>query len=315
MPNLIGVGGDGLVDQFLDDGAVGQLPQPLSLDDGVDLAAVPPHGLERLPGGVSGEGVVGDAIQQRGQLLAADFARGDVQPIAMQQRRQFAHDPVGREFRRGAGVRRGAFKIIGRVLVGGEHVAVALRQPELAHKPLPPPLRQFRQRTFDALDPRLLEDHRQQIRIGKVTIILGVFLAAHGAGLFPFGIIQARLLHDLLAVFLAFHLPPDLIVQRLLDETERVEVLDLRARSQFARAGLAHRHIGVAPQGAFLHVAVADAEVTDQTMDGFHAGRGLGGGAQDRLRDDLQQGNTGAIQIDAGVVAEVLMLGFAGVLL
>jgi hypothetical protein len=42
-----------------------------------------------------------------------------------------------------------------------------------------------------------------------------------------------------------------------LDEAEGVEVLDLGAGAELARALRPDRHVGVAAEGAFLHVAVA----------------------------------------------------------
>jgi hypothetical protein len=45
----------------------------------------------------------------------------------------------------------------------------------------------------------VLDLQRQQIRIGEIAIIVGLFLAAHGAGFTPVGIIQAGFLHHLAA--------------------------------------------------------------------------------------------------------------------
>src|SRR3546814_2600788 len=61
-------------------------------------------------------------------------------------------------------------------------------------------------------------------------------------------------------------LPFDLELDRLLDITERVDVLGFGARAELLGAPLAHRDIGIAAERAFLHVAVADAEIDDQLM-------------------------------------------------
>ena len=61
------------------------------------------------------------------------------------------------------------------------------------------------------------------------------------------------------AVLDLLDLPAHFIVDGLLHELEAVQVLDLAPRAQ-CRAGLAHRHVGIAAEAAFLHVAVADAD-------------------------------------------------------
>jgi hypothetical protein len=70
---------------------------------------------------------------------------------------------------------------------------------------------------------------------------------------------------DFAARFDQVDLTLDLAVDRLLDEAERVDVLDLAAGAElFDRAFRANRHVAVATQRAFGHVAVADAQIDDQ---------------------------------------------------
>jgi hypothetical protein len=76
----------------------------------------------------------------------------------------------------------------------------------------------------------------------------------------------------------------------------------------------AHRDVGVAAEGAFLHVAVADADPRHQGVQGLGVGHGLGGGAHVRLGDDLQQRRAGAVEVDAGHAVEVFVQRLAGVL-
>ena len=75
-------------------------------------------------------------------------------------------------------------------------------------------------------------DERRQVGIGKVAIVLRVFLAAHRARLVPVRIVEPGLLDDRAAVLDQLDLPADLEVDRLLEEAEAVQVLDLAARAE-----------------------------------------------------------------------------------
>jgi hypothetical protein len=64
-----------------------------------------------------------------------------------------------------------------------------------------------------------------------------LFLRAHGRGLAPSGSNRPRLLVDRAAVLQDLDLAARLVLDRLLDEAERVDVLDLAARAELP-AGL-----------------------------------------------------------------------------
>ncbi|MNN75769.1 hypothetical protein D3C81_1920920 [compost metagenome] len=66
------------------------------------------------------------------------------------------------------------------------------------------------------------------------------------------------MLDHLAAVFDQFDLTLDFAVDRLLDETERVDVLDLAAGAEFDLAFRTDRYVAVATQRTFGHVAVAN---------------------------------------------------------
>src|SRR5215471_6970077 len=87
-----------------------------------------------------------------------------------------------------------------------------------------------------------------------------LLLAAHGAGHAASGIEQTRFLLYGPPLLQHLYLAPRLVVDRLLNETDGVHVLDLTTRAK-RRAGPAHRDIDIAAQAALLHVAVACAEV------------------------------------------------------
>ena len=108
------------------------------------------------------------------------------------------------------------------------------------------------------------------------------FLTAHGARDAPSGIEQPCLLADRAATLENFDLPAGLIFDRLMDETDRVHILYLAARAQLA-ARPAHRHIDVAAHAAFVHIAVAGAEIAQDGAQLPQIGRRLFCAAHVRL--------------------------------
>ena len=82
----------------------------------------------------------------------------------------------------------------------------------------------------------------------------------------------------------------------------------------FSCADRAHRHVGVAAERAFLHVAVADLEVAHQRVDLLHVRDRFLRRAHVGLGDDLEQRRAGAIEVDARQAVEVLVQRLAGVL-
>ena len=98
------------------------------------------------------------------------------------------------------------------------------------------------------------------------------------------------------------------------DEADRVDVLDLAARAERA-ARLAHRDVDVAAHGAFLHVAVAGAEIAQDRAQLAQVRRRLLRRAHVGLRDDLHQRDAGAVEIDIGLGRMLVVQALAGVLL
>ena len=88
------------------------------------------------------------------------------------------------------------------------------------------------------------------------------FLGTHGAGFARFGIEQAGFLLDRAARLDHVDLPARFIFHRLGDEAHGIDVLDLAARAEFGRRGLAAPDtVDVGAHGAFVHVAVAGAQI------------------------------------------------------
>ena len=85
-------------------------------------------------------------------------------------------------------------------------------------------------------------DHqRRQVGVGEVAVVVRVFLAAHRARLAAIGVEQHGRLLDAAAVLDRVDLPLHLVVDRLLQEAEGVQVLDLAPRAERLRPGGAPR--------------------------------------------------------------------------
>src|SRR5690606_29010425 len=101
-------------------------------------------------------------------------------------------------------------------------------------------------------------------------------------------------------------LPLDFVADRALDGPHRVDVLRLGARAELLLPARAQRHVRVAAEVAALHARLRDAERTDDVTDGGDVRlrdlRGAVLGAEDRLRDDLDERDPGAVVVDERVL-------------
>ena len=175
-------------------------------------------------------------------------------------------------------------------------------------------VRQLGQRRLHARDVRGVDLHRQQVRIREVAVVVGFFLRTHAARLALVGVVEPRFLHHLAAAFDHVDLARDFVVDGLLDVAERIDVLDLGARAELLGADLAHRHVGVAAERAFLHVAVADLEVAHQRVHLLEIGHRLFRRAHVGLGDDFDERRAGAIEVDAGLLRQPFVQRLARVL-
>src|SRR5580704_11158158 len=86
----------------------------------------------------------------------------------------------------------------------------------------------------DLFSPRLLNRHRHEIRIGEITIVRRLFLAALAERRAPLCVPAAGLLRHftelLTSLFPLLELAPRLVFDRLLDAAKAVEVFDLDDR-------------------------------------------------------------------------------------
>ena len=137
---------------------------------------------------------------------------------------------------------------------------------------------------------------------------------SHRSRLAAVGVPQAGLLDDRLAVPQRFGLACQFVVDRILDRLERVHVLDLNLGAEGSGRIGPNRHVGIAAEAAFLHVAIADFQELEDGSERAQISTGLGRGAEIGLADDFQQRHAAAIVVDQTAVAAGVVDVLAGVL-
>ena len=144
-----------------------------------------------------------------------------------------------------------------------------------------------------------------------------LFLAAHRHRPTGGDVPETGLLLDSPATGYELGLALDLVLERLLDVLEGVQVLDLGLGPERRRAHRPHRDVGVAAQAPLLHVAVVDANRHQNLAQPAEELAGLGGRAQIRFGHDLEERDTAAIEVQVGPavgIGKAFVQGLAGVL-
>ncbi len=167
-----------------------------------------------------------------------------------------------------------------------------------AHEPLAQRVGQLGKSTPDRVDPGRLEIERQEIGLGEVAIVVRLLLAPHRLGHVPGRVPEQRILGDAPARFHDVDLPPDLELDRLLDEAERVHVLDLGLRPERGRSARTDGDVGITAEAPLLHVPVADVEIDQDLPELREVAHRFRPRADVGLGDDLDQRHAGAVQVD-----------------
>ena len=116
------------------------------------------------------------------------------------------------------------------------------------------------------------------------------------------GVVVVGLLLHLAAGLPYADLARDLRLDPSRHEVERVHVLELGARPQLARARRPDGDVRVDAQSAFLHLRVRDPELDDRLAQQLQEALRVLGGAEVRLRHDLDERSPAAVEVDEGVV-------------
>ena len=244
-------------------------------------------------------------------MLGGHRAVGDVLVFRVEFGGQFAHHPVGGQLGVAA-VLGGGFEVARRGDGAGQQVGVVGRQLILLDVARLAGVRQFRQLIAQGLDVLFADHHRQQVRAREVTVIVGVFLGAHGAGGVGLAVIEPRFLNDFAAVLEHVDLPRHFQGDGFFHEAERVQVLGFGTRAE-RLAGAAHGNIDVETHVALGHVTVADAQRRDDGVQLAGERHRVLGAAHVRLRDNFDQRRAGAVKVDAGLTMKVLVQRLTGV--
>src|SRR5262249_54089824 len=139
-------------------------------------------------------------------------------------------------------------------------------------------------------------------------------LRTHRARLAARRIEQPRFLVDLAAVFDDRDLAPRLSIDRLADEANGVDVLDLAASAKrFSRA--AYGDIDVGAQIPLLHIPIARTYVAQDRAQLGDIGLCLLGRTHVGLGNDLHQAHPGAVEVDEAHRRRLVVQRLAGILL
>src|SRR5262245_6831517 len=311
--HLVRVGGDHRSDGLVDDASVGDLPQtPLRHDLG-GIAAFAPGDLEHVLGDLAGDGARGDEIDD-GAKLAGRYGRLiDRHPLPVEAPEQLVDHPVGGDLAI-APLCHGLEEV--RALpLGHQDPGIVGGELELAHEARLLGVGQLRQIPLQARDVVLGQLERQEVGVGEVTVVVRLLLGAHGARGALGGVEEPRLLLDHATVLDDVDLASGFGLDRLANEADGIDVLDLATGSEPLFAGPPHRYIHVGAQVALLHVAVAGAEIAQDRAQLRQERLRLPGRAQVGLGHDLHQRHAGAIEVNVGMLRVLVVEQFAGVLL
>ena len=181
---------------------------------------------------------------------------------------------------------RSRFKVSRHRFALRQRSGVVLRQFVLRYKTLSHHAGQFSHFAFHTFYPVACYTEWWQVWVREVAVIGRIFFGSHGACFAGIRVKQHGGLLDGVAVFNLLDLPTHFVVDGLLHELETVEVLDLATRAEFS-ARFTHRHVGVASERTFLHIAVANANPSDDFVQLFGVSHCLIAAAHVGFRHDF----------------------------
>ena len=187
------------------------------------------------------------------------------------------------------------------------------RDAVIAHIPRAALVGQFRQGGLQPFNPGRVNHQRGQIWVRKITIIMRVFLGSHGTRDPAARIKQPRFLINRAAGFPHLNLPARFGFHRLHDKADGIHILHFAARAK-TLSGLADGDIHIGPHGAFIHIAIASAQIAHDLAQLGEVSAGFLGAPHIGFRDNFHQRHTGTVQVNEGFCRVLVMLGFTGIL-
>src|SRR5206468_5770635 len=92
---------------------------------------------------------------------------------------------------------------------------------------------QFRHRRMNGGNAARIDDRGRKVRLREVAVIMRFFFAAHRKRPAGGGVEEPRFLDDAAALLQDADLALDFVLERLLQEPERVQILDFRLGSEW----------------------------------------------------------------------------------
>ena len=140
-----------------------------------------------------------------------------------------------------------------------------------------------------AIDPFLVQLERHQVWIRKVAIVVRLLFGAHHHRLATFKIPKPGLLIDCATLAQHLRLALDLVFDGILDELERIDVLEFNLGPKLLLAQRTEREIRLTAEAPFIHIAVTDLEIHEHITETLQIGHDFLGRPQVRLSHDFQQ--------------------------
>ena len=234
--------------------------------------------------------------------------------LFLHQTHGFHHKPVGCLLGPAAQAG-GLLKDVRHVLGTGEKPGIILRKPVFLLVPGYFLRAQLRLAGLNPGNPLIAYDHRHQIRIREIPVILGILLGSHGLGALLVVIPAPRLLDYLSAFFQQLNLTPALPLYGSGNGLKGVQVLHLGPGAKLRGPRLSHGQVHVRSHGSLLKLAVRGAQVLDNQPQLLQVGYDFLGAAHIRLRHNLNQRDSAAVVIHQGTVLPLIMNQLARILL
>ena len=157
-------------------------------------------------------------------------------------------------------------------------------------------------------DLLLRKRNRNEIRLGKIAIVVCILLRAHGSRLHRVTVPAARFLHDRDRMGHALPLAARLMFERGMDALEGVHVFDFDLGAELRLADGTDGDVDVGTHVALFEVAVGNAGVHENLLERRQIGDRLVGGRDVGLGDDLHERSAAAVEVHArmgGVVVDL----------
>ena len=143
----------------------------------------------------------------------------------------------------------------------------------------------------------LIQQDGREVGFREIPVVLGVLFGAEQE-VAVFQVVPASgFLGNGAAVFQHLDLTGRLIFDRPDGAGEGVDILHLDTGAE-GLTRFVDRNVDVAADGAFLHLAVGDAEVDDRLPDGVEVSFGFGRASEVGFRNDLNQRDAAAVEVD-----------------